>query len=88
MNCEFPLHSSLWANITHEHAGINLQSIALRNDLALLPAPFFDQRDNRLLKPAFRICRKAILNSLRARAVSPPGLVHWRAIAAPVFRPI
>ncbi len=73
-DCEFPLHSSLWANISNMSTlEINLQSIALRNDLALLPAPFFDQRDNRLLNLPFVFATKPSLSSLRAAG----GIASW-----------
>ena len=73
-DCEFPLHSSLWANISNMSTlEINLQSIALRNDLALLPAPFFDQRDNRLLNLPFVFAAKPSINSLRAAG----GIASW-----------
>ncbi|MDO9100666.1 MAG: cellulose biosynthesis cyclic di-GMP-binding regulatory protein BcsB [Candidatus Nitrotoga sp.] len=73
-DCEFPLHSSLWANISNTSTlEINLHSIALRNDLALLPTPFFDQRDNRLLTLPFVFATKPSLNSLRAAG----SLASW-----------
>ncbi|MCE9549778.1 MAG: cellulose biosynthesis cyclic di-GMP-binding regulatory protein BcsB [Betaproteobacteria bacterium] len=78
-DCEFPLHSSLWANISNMSTlDINLQSIALRNDLALLPAPFFDQRDNRLLNLPFVFAAKPSLNSLRAAG----GIASWFGVLA------
>ena len=73
-DCEFPLHSSLWANISNMSTlEINFQSIALRNDLALLPAPFFDQRDNRLLSLPFVFATQPSLSSLRAAG----GIASW-----------
>jgi hypothetical protein len=73
-DCEFPLHSSLWASISNmSKLELNLQPIALRNDLALLPAPFFDQRDNRLLNLPFVFAAKPSLDSLRAAG----GLASW-----------
>jgi hypothetical protein len=73
-DCEFPLHSSLWANISNMSTlEMNLQSIALRNDLALLPAPFFDQRDNRLLSLPFVFATQPSLSSLRAAG----GIASW-----------
>lgn len=52
--CENPQHSSLWANVSqHSELALTLRPLELRNDLALLPAPFFDRRDNRkLVMPA------------------------------------
>jgi len=48
MECEAPNHSSLWATISNEsQLDLSLRQIPLRDDLALLPAPFFDPRDNR-----------------------------------------
>jgi cellulose synthase operon protein B len=50
LQCEDPQHSSLWVTISG-NSELELQSrpLELRNDLALLPAPFFDRRDNRRL---------------------------------------
>lgn len=46
MQCEDPLHSSLWANISNNSVlDLTVTPIALANDLALLPTPFFDRRD-------------------------------------------
>jgi hypothetical protein len=54
LECEMPSHSSLWATISNtSQLELSLRQIALRDDLALLPAPFFDPRDNRPLTLAF-----------------------------------
>ena len=46
MNCEDPLHSSLWAKISNESVlEIKTSPLALQNDLSVLPLPFFDRRD-------------------------------------------
>ncbi len=48
--CEEPDHSSLWAAIGgRSDLTLTLRPIDLRDDLALLPAPFFDPHDNRRL---------------------------------------
>ncbi|WP_322028833.1 cellulose biosynthesis cyclic di-GMP-binding regulatory protein BcsB [Paraburkholderia sp. J76] len=48
--CEDPLHSSLWANISNESTlSIDTQPLAQANDLARLPKPFFDAQDIRRL---------------------------------------
>lgn len=48
LECEFPTHSSLWASISNDsYLDLKLRQLPLRDDLALLPAPFFDPRDNR-----------------------------------------
>ena len=48
--CEDPLHSSLWANISNESTlTIDTQPLPQANDLARLPKPFFDGQDIRRL---------------------------------------
>lgn len=50
LECEDPDNSSLWSEISAESTlDLGLQRLPLRSDLALLPAPFFDPRDNRLV---------------------------------------
>ena len=52
-HCEDPENSALWADVSPTSEVIlDTAPIRLPNDLALLPAPFFDRRDvNRLLLP-------------------------------------
>jgi hypothetical protein len=68
MECEDPQHSSLWATISqHSELELTMRPLELRNDLSLLPAPFFDRRDNRRVvlpivlpeKPSREIVRTA-----------------------------
>src|SRR6202047_3827196 len=48
--CEDPQHSSLWARISRDSdLTLSLRRLDLRDDLALLPTPFFDQHDSRRL---------------------------------------
>lgn len=48
--CEDPMHSSLWANISNQSKlELTVRHLRLPNDLALLPAPFFDSLDSRKL---------------------------------------
>ena len=54
MDCEMPNHSSLWANVSDEsRLTLQLRQLQLPNDLAQLPLPFFDSRDNRKLSTQF-----------------------------------
>ena len=54
MECETPTHSSLWASVSNESSlTLALRQLPQRDDLALLPAPFFDPRDNRPVRLAF-----------------------------------
>ena len=48
MDCEMPSHTSLWASISPDsQLDLSLRPLPLRNELALLPLPFFDQQDSR-----------------------------------------
>lgn len=50
LECEDPQHSSLWATLSpRSELQLSVRPLELRNELALLPAPFFDRRDNRRL---------------------------------------
>ncbi len=51
LSCEDPVHSSLWANVNPGSSlALTVVPVDLPNDLALLPAPFFDPHDGRALK--------------------------------------
>ena len=54
MECENPNHSSLWASVSNDSTlSLSLRQLPQRDDLALLPGPFFDPRDNRAVQLAF-----------------------------------
>jgi cellulose synthase operon protein B len=54
LDCEDPYHSSLWMNISNlSTLEFTVTPLSVQNDLALLPAPFFDRRDNRRLELPF-----------------------------------
>ncbi|WPB56949.1 cellulose biosynthesis cyclic di-GMP-binding regulatory protein BcsB [Xylophilus sp. GOD-11R] len=54
LDCEDPVHTSLWASIANQsELELTVAPIALPDDLNLLPAPFFDRRDVRGLKLPF-----------------------------------
>ncbi len=54
MECENPLHSSLWAKIDSASSlEIHTAPVALPNDLSIMPLPFFDIRDARPLNLPF-----------------------------------
>jgi len=54
MQCEDPLHSSLWAKIgSDSQLSIQVSQVELPNDLASLPLPLFDRRDRRALTLPF-----------------------------------
>jgi hypothetical protein len=52
--CEDPLHSSLWVDFSAKSQLIlSTQALKTQNDLAMLPEPFFDQRDPAALSVPF-----------------------------------
>jgi hypothetical protein len=54
MQCEDPLHSSLWANLSNlSTLSIDTQPLPQDNDLARMPEPFFDEHDIRRLSLPF-----------------------------------
>ena len=54
LDCEDPYHSSLWLNVSNlSTLEFTVTPLSVQNDLALLPAPFFDRRDNRRLELPF-----------------------------------
>lgn len=68
--CEDPYHSSLWAKISNTtQLELTVSTIDLANDLALLPGPFFDKRDSKLLELPFVLPSGASLELLRNAGV-------------------
>ena len=54
LSCEDPMHSSLWAKISNTtQLGIDVSPVVLPNDLSIMPLPFFDRRDARVLNLPF-----------------------------------
>lgn len=79
MECELPNHSSLWASISNEsYLDLGLRQLPLKNDLALLPAPFFDQRDNRPVNLAFVYGNKPSAGLLKASG----SVASWMGMLA------
>lgn len=87
--CEFPSHTSLWADISNtSYLELQLQATALKNDLALLPAPFFDERDNRSLELPFVFASKPTLNTSRAAGVIASwfgSIANYRSSHFPIY---
>lgn len=54
MGCENPLHSSLWARVSNESVlALQTTPLPMKDDLAMMPLPFFDRRDMRMLNLPF-----------------------------------
>ena len=74
-DCEFPQHSTLWANLSPDSSlEMHTRLLPLRNDLSLLPAPWLDLRDSRSIEVPF------VLGSL-----SRPELWREAAVLASWF---
>lgn len=68
--CEDPYHSSLWTDISPTTSlTLTTASVTLPDNLALLPAPFFDRHDDRLLSLPFVLPPNAQLSTLREAGV-------------------
>ncbi|MFC4527010.1 cellulose biosynthesis cyclic di-GMP-binding regulatory protein BcsB [Dyella halodurans] len=87
-HCEDPYHSSLWAEISPNTAmSLTTSRISLPSNLALLPAPFFDSRDNRRVTVPFVLPAHADPSTLRAAGVVSSwlgALAQWRGARFPV----
>jgi len=78
-DCEFPFHSSLWASVSNDSTlELTVRPLALSNDLALLPAPFFDLRDNRRLELPFVFAARPSLQTVQTAGM----LASWFGAAA------
>lgn len=72
--CEFPHHSSLWAQISNDsELQLQLRPLALPDDLTPFPAPFFDARDSRRLILPFIFAPQPDAGTLRAAG----SLASW-----------
>lgn len=88
MECEDPLHSSLWAQVSGASAvELTVRALPATPDLARLPEPFFDARDNRRLELPFVLAARPSRDALQAAAVTASwfgSLAAWRGTRFPV----
>ncbi|MBC7414791.1 MAG: cellulose biosynthesis cyclic di-GMP-binding regulatory protein BcsB [Herminiimonas sp.] len=69
--CEDPVHSSLWTDVSGaSEIVLSVQRLAPASDLAILPEPFFDRRDNSRLNLNFLFGAKPARTTLQAAAVT------------------
>lgn len=79
LDCEMPSHSSLWASISNESSlELSLRQLTSGNDLALLPGPFFDSRDNRPVVLPFVYGAQPTMGVLKAAG----SIASWIGVMA------
>lgn len=88
LECEDPQHSSLWLTISPlSSLQLQVRPIELRDDLALLPAPFFDRRDGRTLTLPVVLAAHASRDVVRSAGVAASWfgvLADYRGARFPV----
>lgn len=79
LECEDPMHSSLWATISSSsRLEMDLRPITPADELALLPAPFFDRHDGGRLTLPMVLADSPSLESLQSASV----LASWFGMLA------
>ncbi|HJW55477.1 MAG TPA: cellulose biosynthesis cyclic di-GMP-binding regulatory protein BcsB [Burkholderiaceae bacterium] len=85
--CEDSLHSSLWADISGaSELKMTLQQVPVRNELSLLPQPFFDAHDARRLTLPYVFGARPSAATLRAAGITSSWfgkLAAWRGARFP-----
>ncbi|HEY0683211.1 MAG TPA: cellulose biosynthesis cyclic di-GMP-binding regulatory protein BcsB [Steroidobacter sp.] len=88
MDCEDPAHSSLWATLSQlSELELAVTRLELRNELGLLPAPFFDRRDNRRLTLPIVLPEQPSRDIVRSAGVAASyfgALADYRSARFPV----
>jgi hypothetical protein len=88
LECEDPQHSSLWATISPQSdLTLTLRPVELRDDLALLPAPFFDVHDTRRLTLPIVLPPHASRDTVRSAGIAASWfgmLADYRSARFPV----
>ncbi|WP_194720757.1 cellulose biosynthesis cyclic di-GMP-binding regulatory protein BcsB [Noviherbaspirillum malthae] len=85
--CEDPLHTSLWADVSgSSELQLTVRPVVLKSDLATLPEPFFDGRDNARLRLSYVFAAKPSYETLRAAGITSSWfgkLARWRGARFP-----
>jgi hypothetical protein len=87
--CEDPLHTSLWADISGSSVlELSVRPIAVKSDLAMLPQPFFDPQDYSRLNLPFVFAGKPSYDTLRSAGITSSWfgkLAAWRGARFPAY---
>lgn len=88
LNCEDAMNSTLWATVSDQSViDLTLRPVALAPDLSILPAPFFDRRDNRHLTLPVVLPASPSLGMVQAAGVAASwfgALASYRGASFPV----
>lgn len=88
LECEDPQHSSLWATVSPDsQLRLELRPLTPADNLALLPAPFFDRHDNRRLELPMVLAAAPSVGEIRSAGVLASwfgALADYRSARFPV----
>lgn len=89
LDCQNPVDSTLWSIVSNTSTlELEVQPLALANDLKTLPQPFFDPRDSRPLTLPFVFTSPPGLAELEAAGVIASwfgSIATYRAVSFPVY---
>jgi len=89
MDCQNPVDSSLWTIVSNTSSlELEVQPLALPNDLKMLPQPFFDPRDSRRLTLPFVFTAPPGPQELEAASVVASwfgSIATYRSASFPVY---
>lgn len=89
-SCGNPNDGSIWAEISQEsQVDLKVQKTQLNNDLSLLPAPFFDERDTNPLVLPMVMGKNADMGEIKAAGIASSyfgSLAQWRETSFPVIQ--
>lgn len=87
--CENPASSTLWVDVSQSSAlELSLQTLALKNELANFPEPFFDELDKRPLRLPMVFTQSPNTDQQKAAAILASwfgGKAQWRGQTFPVL---
>lgn len=86
--CENPLNNTLWADIRSDSwIDMNVEHLVLRNDLALLPTPFFDEHDIGKVRIPFIFSNNPSRDLVHAAGIVASWIgqhADWRSVRFPI----
>lgn len=88
--CSNPNDASIWAEISQQsQVALKVQKTQLSNDLSLLPAPFFDDRDTNALVLPMVMGQHSDMDEIKAAGIASSyfgALAEWRKTSFPIIQ--